>query len=96
MAKSKGALILIAGLIGALFCLSGIVFTLQGLGIVGPSASFMFRSQSWIDNGLGVLVAGLVILGLALFFRSRTKTIPTPLPSSQQSPSSDQKTEGSA
>jgi hypothetical protein len=73
LAKSQGALILIAAFVGALFFLSGLVFTLQGLGIVGPTSSFMFRSQSWIDNGVGILVVGIVLLAIALFFRSRSK-----------------------
>lgn len=71
MAKSRDALILITFLIGALFFLSGLVFTLQGLGIVGPTSSFMFRSQSWIDNGVTILTVGIVLLGVALYFRLR-------------------------
>ena len=75
MAKSQGALILIAFFIGALFFLAGLVFTLQGLGIVGPTSSFMFQSTTWIYNGVGVLVLGIVILGAAFYFRARSKTL---------------------
>lgn len=74
MAKSQEALILITLFIGALFFLSGLIFTLQGLGIVGPSASFMFRSQAWIENGLGVLAVGIVLISIALYYRSRAKS----------------------
>ncbi len=73
MAKSQGASILITAFIGALFFLSGLVFTLQGLGVVGPTSSFMFKSQTWIDNGVGVLVLGIILIGIALFFRMRSK-----------------------
>lgn len=74
MAKSQEALIFITLLIGALFFLSGLVFTLQGIGIVGPSASFMFRSQAWIENGLAILAVGIVLITIALYYRSRTKS----------------------
>jgi hypothetical protein len=86
LAKTQGALILIASFIGALFFLSGLVFTLQGLGIVGPTTSFMFRSQSWIDNGIGILSAGIVLLAVAFYFRSRSKVAALKVPSDQQSP----------
>lgn len=74
MAKSRGALILITFFIGALFFLSGLVFTLQGEGIVGPNSSFMFRSPTWIEYGVGILVLGIVLLGAAFFFRSRKES----------------------
>jgi len=75
LAKSQGALILIAFFIGTLFFLAGLVFTLQGLGIVGPTSSFMFQSTTWINNGLVVLVIGIVILGVAFYFRARSKPL---------------------
>jgi len=74
LAKSQGALILITFFIGALFFLSGLVFTLQGLGIVGPTSSFMFRSQAWIDNGISILAAGIILLGIAFYFRWKTRS----------------------
>jgi hypothetical protein len=75
MAKSRGALILIIFLIGALFFLSGLVFTLQGEGIVGPSSSFMFRSPTWISDGLGILAVGIILLGVGFFFRLRSRSL---------------------
>jgi hypothetical protein len=85
LAKSPEALILITLFIGALFFLAGLVFTLQGLGIVGPTSSFMFRSQSWIDNGIGILVLGVILLGIAFYFRTRSKSI-AKVPPGQLSP----------
>ncbi len=97
MAKSRGALILIASFIGALFCLSGIVFTFQGLGIVGPTSSFMFQSQTWIYNGVGLLALGVIILGIALFFRARFRSSSKVVTrSAQQNPAGDQDTQSSA
>jgi hypothetical protein len=48
---------------GILFALAGFVFTLQGLGIVGPTSSFMFQNAAWVYQGLAVfLLGGLLIL----------------------------------
>ena len=48
---------------GILFALAGFVFTLQGLGIVGPTSSFMFQNTAWVYQGLALfLLGGLLIL----------------------------------
>jgi len=46
---------------GILLALAGFVFTLQGLGIVGPKSSFMFQSSAWIYQGLAVFFLGLLL-----------------------------------
>lgn len=46
---------------GILLALAGFVFTLQGLGIVGPTSSFMFQSTTWIYEGLAVFFVGLLL-----------------------------------
>jgi len=46
---------------GILLALAGFVFTLQGLGIVGPKSSFMFQSTTWIYQGLAVFFLGLLL-----------------------------------
>jgi hypothetical protein len=58
---------------GILLALAGLVFTLQGLGIVGPKSSFMFQSTAWIYDGLAVLLVGL-LLTVGGVWRSRPKT----------------------
>jgi len=58
---------------GMLLALAGLVFTLQGLGIVGPTSSFMFQSTAWIYDGLAVLVVGL-LLTVGGVWRARPKT----------------------
>lgn len=58
---------------GILLALAGLVFTLQGLGIVGPTSSFMFQSTAWIYDGLAVLVIGL-LLTVGGAWRSRPRT----------------------
>jgi hypothetical protein len=58
---------------GVLLALAGLVFTLQGLGIVGPRSSFMFQSSAWIYDGLAVFFVGL-LLSAAGAWTSRPKT----------------------
>jgi len=57
---------------GILLALAGLVFTLQGLGIVGPRGSLMFQSTTWIYQGLAVLLLGL-LLTLGGLWKSRPK-----------------------
>ena len=47
---------------GTLIALAGLIFTLQGLGIVGPAGSFMFQSTSWVENGLAFFILGLLMI----------------------------------
>lgn len=58
---------------GILLALAGFVFTLQGLGIVGPRSSFMFQSTSWIYDGLAVFFLGLLVT-IGGLWKSRPKT----------------------
>lgn len=58
---------------GVLLALAGFVFTLQGLGIVGPNSSFMFQSTAWIYQGLAVFFIGL-LLAVGGVWKSRPKT----------------------
>jgi hypothetical protein len=62
---------------GVLLALAGLVFTLQGLGIVGPKSSFMFQSTAWIYDGLAVLLVGL-LLTVGGAWRSRPKASGSP------------------
>lgn len=54
-----------------MFALAGVTFTLQGLGVVGPASSFMFRSTAWVVQGLAVFLIGLLLI-LAGFWLGRT------------------------
>ncbi|HEV2389319.1 MAG TPA: hypothetical protein VGS04_01205 [Nitrososphaerales archaeon] len=58
---------------GILLALAGFVFTLQGLGIVGPRSSFMFNTTVWIYQGLAVFFVG-VLLTAGGMWKSRPKT----------------------
>lgn len=60
-------------IVGVLILLAGIVFVLQGEGIVGPQSSFMYNNQTWIYQGTAAAVVGLVVIigGMVLGRRSR-------------------------
>jgi len=52
-------------LTGAVLVLAGLLFALQGAGIVSwPRESFMIGAQVWIERGIGVALAGLVLIFL--------------------------------
>ena len=61
---------------GILVALAGATFTLQGLGIVGPTSSFMFQSATWIYEGLGFFFIG-VLLTLGGVWKSKPKAAPS-------------------
>jgi hypothetical protein len=49
-----------------------LTFVLQGLGIVGPSDSYMFNNGQWIYNGVVVLAIGVTLVALGTGLRSPT------------------------
>jgi len=48
--------------IGVLLALAGSVFTLQGMGIVGPDNGLMFNNSAWIYQGVATAAIGLLML----------------------------------
>ncbi len=68
----KGASLSLLG-VGLLLALSGVVFTLQGLGIVGPPASIMYQNSQWIYGGSATLVIGIIVFASGLFLRVRSR-----------------------
>jgi LPXTG-motif cell wall-anchored protein len=57
----RPAFLLLAA-IGVLLAIGGSVFTLQGMGIVGPDNGFMFNNPAWIYQGVATAVIGLLLL----------------------------------
>jgi len=47
---------------GILLALAGFTFTLQGLGMVGPTSSFMFQSNTWVIQGVAVFFVGILLV----------------------------------
>lgn len=59
--------------IGILLALAGTVFTLQGMGIVGPDNGFMFNNPAWIYQGVATAVIGLLTLAGGVLLGRRSK-----------------------
>ena len=51
--------IIIAGIIIMIF---GVIFQFQGQGMIGPEESFMYENQNWIDKGIYIGMAGVVVI----------------------------------
>lgn len=49
--------------IGAIIIAFGIIFHLQGQGVVGPQESFMYENPNWITYGQQIAVIGMLIIG---------------------------------
>jgi hypothetical protein len=71
-----------------LFALAGFVFTLQGLGIVGPASSFMFQNTAWVYQGLAVFLLGGLLILAGVWWRKPKKVSQglgrPPVPAQQQ------------
>ena len=63
--------IIIVGIVIAIF---GIVFGLQGQGVVGPEQSFMYQSSEWVNNGNYMAMFGVVIV-LVGYIVEKKKTV---------------------
>ena len=58
---------------GAIIAVFGMIFTLQGQGILGPADSFMVNNPRWITYGSALVVLG-IIMTLVSSFTSNKKT----------------------
>ena len=50
-------------IIGVIVLSFGIIFHLQGQGVVGPQESFMYENLNWITYGQQIAVIGMLIIG---------------------------------
>ena len=66
MLRALAALMLAAGVVAMLV---GGTFTLQGLGLVGPSSSVMVGDRAWVVNGIAIAAAGAVLVGAGFAIR---------------------------
>lgn len=53
-------------IIGAIILAFGIIFHLQGQGVVGPQESFMYENPNWISYGQQIAVIGILIIGVGI------------------------------
>ncbi|MEK6965109.1 MAG: hypothetical protein AABX58_02700 [Thermoproteota archaeon] len=52
--------------IGVIVLSFGIIFHLQGQGVVGPQESFMYENPNWITYGQQIVVIGILIIGVGI------------------------------
>ena len=64
----KSLPIIISGIIVMIF---GIIFHFQGQGMIGPDSSFMYQNQNWIDNGIYIGMAGVIIILIGYFVEKK-------------------------
>ncbi len=62
--------VLVILVLGAIIALAGLTFTLQGLGIVGPTNGLMFDSSVWVTQGELTFVVGFILI-IAAFALNR-------------------------
>ena len=59
-------------ILGIFVLAAGIIFHLQGQSIVGPESSFMYSNPDWISYGLGITMAGMIIIGIGFVSRKKS------------------------
>ena len=64
----KSLPIIISGIIVMIF---GIIFQFQGQGMIGPESSFMYQNQNWIDNGIYIGMACVIIILIGYFVEKK-------------------------
>ncbi len=53
-------------IVGVIVLIAGIIFHLQGHGVVGPESSFMYSNPEWITYGQEIAIIGIIILGIGI------------------------------
>jgi len=60
-------------IIGLIVMITGMIFHLQGQGIVGPESSFMYSNPDWITYGQQIAIAGILVTGFGVAVRLSKK-----------------------
>ena len=63
--------IVVTGIILVIF---GIIFNFQGQGIIGPETSFMYQSDDWIDYGIVISMAGVILVLIGYIVEKKKQT----------------------
>jgi len=58
-------------ILGALLLIGGFVFTLQGLGMLGPSSGLMYNNSQWVYNGAIIIVVGIIMLAIGVSLKTK-------------------------
>ena len=70
MSRTMSWTMILAGVVIAAF---GLLFHLQGRGVVGPEVSFMYNSPDWFGYGIWILAAGAAVSGTGVLLRLRSR-----------------------
>jgi len=52
--------------IGIITLIFGLIFDLQGQSMIGPESSFMYANPNWIAYGIGIMIAGIGVVGIGI------------------------------
>ena len=52
--------------IGIIILIFGLIFHLQGQSVIGPESSFMYANPNWITYGIGIMIAGTIVIGIGI------------------------------
>ena len=61
-------------IIGIILIISGIIFNFQGQGMIGPESSFMYQSEDWINYGIVISMAGVILVLIGYIVEKKKQT----------------------
>ncbi len=61
-------------IVGIILVIFGIIFNFQGQGIIGPETSFMYQSDDWIDYGIVISMAGVILVLIGYIVEKKKQT----------------------
>ena len=61
-------------IVGIILVVFGIIFNFQGQGIIGPETSFMYQSDDWIDYGIVISMAGVILVLIGYIVEKKKQT----------------------
>ena len=61
-------------IVGIILVVFGIIFNFLGQGIIGPETSFMYQSDDWIDYGIVISMAGVILVLIGYIVEKKKQT----------------------
>ena len=61
-------------ILGIILVIFGIIFNFQGQGMVGPESSFMYQNENWIDYGIIISMAGVILILIGYVVEKKRQT----------------------
>ncbi len=75
MSESEGFMVSLPFIIiGIILIISGIIFNFQGQGMIGPESSFMYQSEDWINYGIVISMAGVILILIGYVVEKKRQT----------------------